>query len=200
MLSTCIPSVELFRLFETLPKMFYEDDHFHPNNVDDDYADDEYYQVQYNSRDTGLSGGQSVASADSYRKRQRSNMDGAKMLDKGYHKINVRVDGRKTDIEFYHTSNTPGMMIRDAVTGSRYSQYRVGSKNEDQFFKVHLAFTNIDFDSKTVFYDSPEQYERHMMTKVSQECKDKWSNKCAIARKLYAAAQDEKRGDFTFVK
>jgi hypothetical protein len=61
--------------------------------------------------------------------------------------------------------NTP---IIDAVTGEPYSKYLVGSRHEDQFFKNRIS--NIG----TFFYQTPEEYERHLCLTLSNEIKVKW--------------------------
>ena len=80
-------------------------------------------------------------------------------------------------------SGQQGTKIRNAVTGQR-EPYLVGSSNEDLFFKVsEVTARNKRKDSLTLFYDSPEQYENHHFTYVSQDIKDRWQRKYMDARR-----------------
>lgn len=67
--------------------------------------------------------------------------------------------------------------IRNAVTGQK-TQYLVGSANEDLFFKVRNASrVNGKNESLKLYYESPEQYERHHFVTVSPAQKEAWYNK-----------------------
>lgn len=116
------------------------------------------------------------------RGRNSSLYDDIKAMDPGYHKIIRREAGIKFKTEVYSTSFIPGSMIRDAITGHRYSRYRVGSWNEDLFFKIKEVSGNIGYKSNILFYDSPEQFERHMKVNVSIETKKNWTDKFARAQ------------------
>ena len=91
--------------------------------------------------------------------------DEIKMLDPGYHRIVRAHDGIKTKTEVYSTSFIPGTMIRDAITGHKHPTYRVGSWCEDLFFKVKDTRCYVGNQSFCLYYDSPEQYERHFKAK-----------------------------------
>jgi hypothetical protein len=80
----------------------------------------------------------------------------------------------------------PGTMIRDAITGARCREHRVGTQNEHQFFKVAISTGELGINGGLVFFDSPEQYERHFkgIYTVPQQIKEKWTNKCAEIRAL----------------
>ena len=105
-----------------------------------------------------------------------------KTLDKGYHKIknnNVGFDQKNSKnkyIEFY-TSGEAGKRIRNAITGIRYNE-KVGSAQEDLFFK-----SKIGSHSGSLFYDSPEQFEKHMFVTVNSDIKEKWYSKNIEARR-----------------
>ena len=117
-----------------------------------------------------------TASTTSNQKKQRKMMEDLKKLDKGYNKITPIVDGKKKSIDVYSTNSTPGSQIRGAIGGSYYQGFRAGSRDEDIFFKVMLA-TGECSDSSILFFDNPEQYERHLCAVVSQEDKEKWYKK-----------------------
>lgn len=77
-------------------------------------------------------------------------------------------------IEFYITKYYPGIIIRDAVTG-HYEKARVGKLDENMYFKVKLAFVgNCDGH---LFYNSPEEYERHWQTSLPLAIKQAWLEK-----------------------
>ena len=126
--------------------------------------------------DRSVSMSSDTASVTSNQKKQRKMMEDLKKLDKGYNKITRIVDGKKKSIDVYSTSSNPGAQIRGAIGGPYYQGFRVGSRDEDIFFKVMLA-TGECGDSSILFFDNPEQYERHLYAVVSQEDKEKWYNK-----------------------
>lgn len=84
-------------------------------------------------------------------------------------------------IDGYYTVNIPGSPIRNAVIGSYEmdhtgnTKFRVGSVWEDLFFKV--VITTVKDSPYTLFYDSPEQYERHMNSSLPEEDVKRWYNK-----------------------
>ena len=104
-------------------------------------------------------------------------MEEMKKADRGYNKINRTVNNKKYKIEVYSTNNTPGTLIRDAITGYRNKFDKVGSLNEYQYFKVRWATGELNNYSSTLFFDSPEQYEKHMKTEVSSQLKEEWSRR-----------------------
>jgi hypothetical protein len=73
-------------------------------------------------------------------------------------------------------------MIRDAITGYKHHEYRVGSWHEDLFFKVIETSGNVGKGLFCLYYDSPEQYERHMKGTVSDTVKRTWTEKFASAQ------------------
>jgi hypothetical protein len=115
-------------------------------------------------------------SITSNQKKQRKMMEDLKKMDKGYNKITRMIDGKKKSIDVYSTSTNPGAQIRGAIGGSYYQGFRVGTRDEDIFFKVMLA-TGECSDSSTLFFDNPEQYERHLYAVVSPDDKEKWYKK-----------------------
>jgi len=106
----------------------------------------------------------------------------SKQLDKGYNKIyRIRPQSngnlKNTKIEFY-TSSGVGTNIRDAETGE-YQNGKVGSTDEDLFFKVALATgeCNSKNGSSTLFYSSPQQYMYHMNCNLNAELIAHWEEK-----------------------
>lgn len=132
--------------------MIYEEDHFHPETDD----------VSMNNNDA---------------------LYNIKKMDKGYHKINRKlgktwIDGKyykNISIECYVSGDT-GNKIRNAVTGFRTGS-KVGSIEEDLYFKVKLVNGDIKKGSGNFFYDSPEQYEKHHFCILHQNIKEQWYKK-----------------------
>ena len=114
-----------------------------------------------------------------------------KSLDKGYHKIknnNVGFDQKNNKnkyIEFY-TSGEVGKRIRNAITGIRYNE-KVGSAEEDLFFKTKIASNSLASNAGSLFYDSPEQFEKHMFVTLDSDIKEKWYSKNIEARRASKA-------------
>jgi len=106
-----------------------------------------------------------------------------KKADRGYNKI-YRILVRESDgkiirnkIEFYTTGGT-GSNIRDAETGEYYSEF-VGSKYEDLYFKVSLSTGECKSlnGSHTLFYLSPQHYERHLYVNMDEDIINNWEDK-----------------------
>jgi len=114
-------------------------------------------------------------------KKQRKMLEEIKKMDKGYHKVDRKIDNKKRSIEFYSTSIFPGSKIRGAIGGSYYHGFKVGSKDEDMFFKIAMS-TGECKDNNICFFDTPEQFEKHMHCTVAQEDKEKWYTKFNLER------------------
>lgn len=106
-----------------------------------------------------------------------------KKADRGFNKIYRNVvresDGKiiRKKIELYTTGCT-GSNIRDAETGEYYSEL-VGSKYEDLYFKVALSTgecTSLN-GSSTLFYLSPQHYERHLYVDMNEDIINNWEDK-----------------------
>jgi hypothetical protein len=152
--------------------------------ITSEYAD---FQPVYKQDDYTLASESSVASETSpTKKKQRNYMDAYLLNDKSYHKMR-RTGGSSDGV--YSTNTTPGSSIRDAITGGTSPMCRVGSIYEDLFFKVCFATGEFGSEPKTMFFDCPEQYERHLNASVAQSNKDRWTSKFAAARKLLESEQ-----------
>tara|TARA_B100000902_G_C27271989_1_gene896755 strand:+ start:1230 stop:1715 length:486 start_codon:yes stop_codon:yes gene_type:complete len=91
--------------------------------------------------------------------------------DPGY-----RCIGKKKDkLEYFSTSTSTGTPIRGATTGIREYHHRVGNPvSEYQFFKVRYVGNGIENGPDTLFYDTPEHFERHMGCNVNTKVKKSW--------------------------
>ena len=153
------------------------------------YNEIEYYESdgydEYSISDTEAS------TIDTNRLNQKIMNSQIKNLDSGYIKFkHTRLvdDGKSTtiNIEVYETKNYPGIHIRNAITGISM-QYKLGTSAENLFFKVTNACGKRSSDKGpiTLFFDSPEQYERHMFGSVDKHEKEQWASKYKKAAKLY---------------
>lgn len=97
---------------------------------------------------------------------------------RGHCRMITKVDGVKQHIDAYTSKYTPGSIIRCAVTGCSFSKNKVGSRDEDLFFKVCLSgFFPDCMYGKFLYYQSPEEYEHHFNTTVDENIKEKWNLK-----------------------
>jgi hypothetical protein len=77
-----------------------------------------------------------------------------------------------------------GTSIRDAITGVRNYAHKVGSVSEDLYFKARICTGEFgNREAPTLFFESPEQYERHMLERLDIEEKKKWHRKNQAARR-----------------
>ncbi len=126
----------------------------------------------------------SVAESDKNRRRSKRNKNKNKnsshssavkmsTTDPDYHVIK-RVVGNKTkEIAVFSTHCNPGRLIRNPVHGTRTND-RVGSFAERNYFRVRATTIGDGVVPVTLYYDSPEAYEKHMRTKVPNDLKSEW--------------------------
>ena len=111
-------------------------------------------------------------------KKQQSTIPAFQKLNNNYDKVNitVKIDGKfntRITIKNYG-SGSQGTRIVNAVTGNKYN-IKVGSAKENLLFKVIDATGfNGRKEPLMLYYDSPEQYENHYFTNVSQDTKQQW--------------------------
>jgi hypothetical protein len=102
----------------------------------------------------------------------------SKVLNRGYHRIsrNLLFSNNKniTKVEIgVYGSGSHESPIRNAETGEYY-KYKVGTMDEDLFFKVMISSLEIPTGPITLFYNSPEHYERHQYIELDEVTKKKW--------------------------
>lgn len=111
---------------------------------------------------------------------KESSLKKAQSLNVGYNRILicVQVNEKKTkQVEIgVYGSGSQGSQIRNAETGEYY-RFLVGSSNEDLFFKTMICSGIVSNGPLTLFYDTPEQYERHQNTKLDYTTKKRWQDK-----------------------
>ena len=82
---------------------------------------------------------------------------------------------QRVPVDMYVTRYNPGSRIRHAITGC-YEQALVGKSDEYAFFKVGWNTGELGKEamSTTLFFDSPEQFERHTHTVLPAGVKQTW--------------------------
>ena len=104
------------------------------------------------------------------------------MYDPGYNKLYMKVrlsNGKlKKRIVKVFSSSGVGTKIRNAESGFCYKDL-VGSKNEDKYFKVAYSMGRLTSknNSSTLFYNSPEEYMKHMNTTLDDKIVNNWREK-----------------------
>lgn len=82
------------------------------------------------------------------------------------------------------TTGLQGSSIRDAITGVYNYKHKVGSFDQDLYFSVIIATGETSSREPIIlYYESPEQYEKHFFLELDKQTKDKWAEKNLIARK-----------------
>jgi len=133
-----------------------------------------------------------------------NNNDTSVIVDKGHHRIFRKVNNKTVPIYIYTTRYTPGSRIRNAVSGFSDKKIVVGNaKDEDLFFKVSLATGELGNNSygKHLYYDSPEQYEKHFYTTIhDKRIKDNWWKRYRLNQKnINKELDDINRPEFTTI-
>jgi hypothetical protein len=76
-------------------------------------------------------------------------------------------------VSYFDTNLTPGRRIRNAVSGY-FTNHFVGTSDEYLYFSNLICTGEGGTTPHCLFYDTPEQYERHMHTTLSDDSKDRW--------------------------
>jgi hypothetical protein len=151
------------------------------------YYDDPYDPTLENDYDVPESVQSDSITVDSRTKKFKKLMEDVKNEDKGYCKIKRNF----VDIELYAGSSSPGSKIRGAITGTKFDQYKVGTRDEYLFYKVGIATGEKGLRGNTLFYfDSPEHYEKHMKCIVDTVTKGKW-HELNMAERMRRKALEE---------
>jgi len=99
-----------------------------------------------------------------------------KSSDPDYYVVTKRVGKKMKRIELYSTRSNPGRLIRNPVAGYK-SNDRVGTFAERSYFKIRMTSIGDGIEPITLYYDSPEGYEKHLHTTVSHEIKTAWRSR-----------------------
>ena len=109
----------------------------------------------------------------------KSGLKKVQSLNRGYHTLtrNIVLNNNKKKIELgVYGSGSHESPIRNAETGEYY-KYKVGTMDEDLFFKVMISIGEVPSGPLTLFYDSPEHYERHQYLELDGLTKKRWEVK-----------------------
>jgi hypothetical protein len=120
--------------------------------------------------------------SNSYKKNKKGfrSFNTVKSTDPAFNTVKRIIDGKPSAISYYCTGIRPGTAIRDAITGAHDPTYRVGKYDEYLFFKVCMATGEGkrgnygEVETQHLYYDSPEQYEKHFYTTVDSSVKTAW--------------------------
>ena len=98
-------------------------------------------------------------------------------------------------LDYYETRPINDARIRNAITGTWYRddhpkcKYLVGSEQEDLFFKARVCTSENEMSARDnrknavlLFYDSPEQFEKHQRVVLTTDIKEKWHEKNRLRR------------------
>jgi len=111
-------------------------------------------------------------------KRKSNILDDFKRADKNFFSVQRKKENRNNFIKVeYYASGVMGTPIRNAITGERYRDFLVGSKEEELFFKVKICNGETGREGVTLFYESPEAYERHQHETLLKKTKTLWLEK-----------------------
>jgi hypothetical protein len=107
----------------------------------------------------------------------------------------------RVKIDCHATRSVMGTKIRSATTGI-INNMVVGKIDEDLFFKVRVVNGEIGSSAhgNDFYYDSPEEYERHMFIKVPQKMKEKWVEKNRVAKIKKDIQETKKVGKPEFIQ
>lgn len=137
------------------------------------YSEDNYYPADQ---------------SDYYLSPQEKTLQDSKSIDRGYtfvyrKMVNKKGKLKNKKIDIYTTSGI-GNLIRDAETGQYYNN-RVGTSDEDLFFKVMLSTGECKSanGSNTLFYLSPQHYSNHLNVKLDDSIISAWKEKYSVAFK-----------------
>jgi len=150
------------------------------------------YHATDNTYNYGFEAENDTFSFTSNRQKVKNALTEEQKLDKGFFQlmINAFTTGKAVTIPVY-ASGSHGSTIRGAVTGANHTGYIVGTKDEDFFYGVIVSSSIVGKGRRepiTLFFENPEQYERHMHTKVLVADKHKW-----VAKYTAAVNADAKR-------
>tara|TARA_B100000123_G_scaffold272235_1_gene254198 strand:- start:1016 stop:1531 length:516 start_codon:yes stop_codon:yes gene_type:complete len=119
---------------------------------------------------------QTIDSINEETKKRRRVSDMVKKSDPGYHFYYILKNKIKIKIEVYSTSCNVRSLIRCPFTGIRTGD-RVGTKDEEYYFKVRDAVLGSGDAPVTLYYTTPESYERHHFVSLPQSVKNEWHKK-----------------------
>lgn len=143
---------------------------------------EEYLGEDAYDEETEVSSIESSSSLNTEMKERYKILEKNKRSNPYYNVIKVLINGEIKKIETYSTPILCNAYIRHAISGAK-CPHRSGSRYEDLYFKV--ADTTSSIETRQLYYYSPEEFERHNYTILSQSIKDDWHIKSIRANLLY---------------
>jgi hypothetical protein len=139
--------------------MQYADDYFHPSNQRDEVVD-----VRGKDKKKYSMTRISVPSAP-----MKTGLDEYENNNLCIFQLPMENGRKKYQVKCYKSGGTNTYIV-NAVTGIQ-TRHLVGSGSESQYFKVRDTVRSA---GSTFYYESPEAYERHLNTVLSNETKNRW--------------------------
>jgi hypothetical protein len=141
---------------------------------------------EYDNEFYGYADDDSYASDFAMNKKMRRELAELNRQDKNYFEVKRQVGYKPVTIGIFGSGDV-GSSIRDATTGIRNFGHKVGSVYEDLYFKMRICTGELGPNSPNFFFDSPEQYERHMKIKLDDDIRSRWYEKNLAARRALSA-------------
>ena len=106
-----------------------------------------------------------------------NHLDKINMYSFNCFKINCKTkNGKNVKVDCFY-SGQQGTYIRNAFTGEMFKN-KVGSNDEYMFFKMYLCNgINEKREPILLFYNTPEECERHLLMSIDNNIKQKWHQK-----------------------
>lgn len=95
---------------------------------------------------------------------------------KGFYSLKRKVNNNNVNVDVY-ASGELGTNIRNAISGEYYYGYKVGTAKEDLFYKTCVSTSETGKEPIVLFFENPEQYERHFYTQIDAADKERWYSK-----------------------
>jgi len=158
--------------------MNYEDMEDSQYTIEGRISEEEYDISSYFSNDNETSeDSSSIFVSKKKRKQNNTNENGSYIFTR-------IIDDVRLKIPCFATKSAMGTKIKSATLGTYYDNMYVGKNDENLLFKVRVVNgeTGKSVFGNDLYYDSPEEYERHLFVKVSQSIKENWTKKYRFAK------------------
>jgi len=118
-----------------------------------------------------------------YRRMKRQQELAQKIKERYHEKIVYNpVKQKNIRIGYYDSGFTPNHCIRDAITGRR-THYRIGTTDEELFFKVKMATGENGGTPISLFFETMADYEHLFFVNLDSNVKKYWSERNSIRMK-----------------
>jgi len=150
------------------------------------YAEEYLANDAYDFTDVSIDESSTI---DSEIREQRKITEANRRMNKHYYSYKImNAEGnelRPVRIQVYSSPILSNALIYNASTGIRMP-HRVCSKYDDLYFIVTDVSTDtkteLNKESRRLYYSNPEECERHLKMQISQNIKEKWMEKNLKAR------------------